>query len=459
MIANVKSLISESRDNWKCDGITKRAINELDCQSQKLNEIEQNFNNLALPSMQIKISTLPRNKLDLDCQLLFNTNALTKKFCPSNPGKIISIKCLCSQQGEYENEKINVDTEVEECNQNFYSTKDIQTDANNELIPTKYNDFADNTADDKEPEDEYFSLQEDLNELSNLTNIEHYLSKQYIAKSTILTQYEVDRIASDGEHLLYFSDTSKSLCYVRSMLSDTRNNGATRTVEITCRWPHYPILDIVYSPASSQFVCATKTGVYTCTIDSDHDESTIDIQLQVSQSWSYIRLSSDENFLWIWTDTPNFSQLQVYSPKTFDCIKTFNLQEYPRFSDNSTSFCVHAELIATVFQYKQTTNSMAFNKSFHITLCDSLDLHEICTINLGECDFDHEIRANNNGVFFITDGKRKLWIVDRFGKKEYVKLFRTGRALTIHSTNQLLIANGTRQLQRVDLVHDESRIS
>jgi hypothetical protein len=85
-----------------------------------------------------------------------------------------------------------------------------------------------------------------------------------------------------------------------------------------------------------------------------------------------------------------------------------------------------------------------------VTLCDSTDLHELYTIRLGECDVDHEIRANNDGNFFITNGKRKLWIIDQNGQKEYVKLSRTGRALTIHKQNQILIANGTQQLQRIE---------
>ncbi|CAF2338571.1 unnamed protein product [Rotaria sp. Silwood2] len=453
MIANVNSLITKSQQNWTRDGITKNVILELDIQRKQINEIQEHLNTFSLPSMQLKMSTYPRNKLDLDCQLLLNLCTTAKKFSCSYPGKIISTKCLCSQHTEYDNEKIDVDTEVEELNENLYSTKEIQTDS---IIESNHNTYVDDVIDNDE--DEYFSLHEEINnELNNSTHTEHCLSKHFINQGTILTENEVDRIASDGEHLLYFSDTSKSLCYILKILSDQQVNGTSRTKEITCRWPHYPILDLVYSSASSQFVCATKTGVYTCTIDSDNDDSTIDIQLQITQSWSYIRLSADKNFLWLWTDIPHLSQLHVYSAKTFDRIKLFDLNNYSLFSDNSTSFCIHANLIATVFQFKQTTNTMAYKKKFHVTFCDNIDLHELCTINLGECDFDHEIRVNNDGIFFITNGKKKLWIVDRYGKKEYVKLHRTGRALTAHTTNQILIANGTKQLQCIEFVQNDNR--
>ncbi len=88
-------------------------------------------------------------------------------------------------------------------------------------------------------ESEYFSLQDDISELSNRINIEYCLSKHYISQGIILTQNKVDRIASDGEHLLYFSDVSKSLCYVINISPDKQTNGISRTKEITCRWPHY----------------------------------------------------------------------------------------------------------------------------------------------------------------------------------------------------------------------------
>jgi hypothetical protein len=173
--------------------------------------------------------------------------------------------------------------------------------------------------------------------------------------------------------------------------------------------------------------------------------------MKLTQHWSYVRLSADKNYIWLWTDTPRSSQLRTYSPKTFDCIKIFNLNDYPRFSDNSTSFCIHTNILATLFQFKQTPNMISHRKIFHLTLCDSNDLHELCTIRLGQCEIDHEIRVNSDRLFFITNGKKKLWIVDQHGKKEYVRLYRTGRALTIHNKHLIIIANGTQQLQCVEL--------
>jgi hypothetical protein len=428
MITNFKPLTSKSSSD--------------DLNENIISEIEKRLEIFSSPIMQLKISTFPRNKFHLNCQLLSKSYRSTKQFSPSYPGKIITSKCTCDQQTEYEIEKIDIDTEVEEISQIITSTKQTQTDS---LLESINND----------DEDEFYSLKEETNELlSNRIYTEHCLSTNYHSQNTIITQNQVDRIASNGEHLLYFSDTSKSLCYVTNISSSNKHaNGISVTKEITCRWPHQPILDLVYSTVSSQFICVTKTGVYTCDIHSNDDNLTINIQMRLTQQWSYIRLAVDKDYLWLWMDTPHLSQLCIYSPKTFDCLKTFKLTDYPRFSDNSTSFCIENNLLATVFQYKQpTNNTLKYKKYFHVTLCDSTNLHELCTIRLGECDIDHEIRANyDDGQFFITNGKRKLWIVDRNGKKEYVQLSRTGRALTIHRTNQIIIANGTQQLQCVEL--------
>jgi hypothetical protein len=302
---------------------------------------------------------------------------------------------------------------------------------------------------DDDDDEEFFSVQDDSNELGPRLSSESRVSSRYTSQHSISTEHEVDRLASDGEHLLYFSDTSKSLCYVTKILRDRSSNKHATTKEIVCRWPHYPILDLIYSPTSSQFICATKTGIYTCIIDSNGDHSSIDIQMHITEHWSYVRLSADNSYLWVWTDTPYSSQLRIYSPHTFKCLKNFDLYDYPRFSDNSTSFCTYTDRLATVFQFKQpsATPSTSAKKYFQVAFCDRTDLHELSTVRLGECDIDHEIRASQDGVFFLTNGKRKLWILETSGRTEFVKLASNGRALAVHTGNEILIANGTRQLQ------------
>jgi hypothetical protein len=407
---------------------------ELEIQRKQISDVERRLEIFSSPSMQMKMSTFPRNKIDLHCQLLSRVYTPTKKFSPIHPGKKISTRCSYGKSIGLQNEKIDVETEVEELNPNLFINKQIQTDPI--LANGVYQD-----------DDDDFQYQEDI---INRISTENCLSTRFIQQGTILTQNEVDRIASDGEHFLYFSETSKSLCYITDILSSKQANGTSITKEFSCRWPHQTILDLIYSPGSSQFVCATKTGVYTCTIIN----STIDIQMQLTQHWTYVRLSADRNSIWLWSDTTHASQLRTYSPKTFDCIKIFNLYDYPRFSDNSTSFCIYSNILATLFQFKQNPKFISHQKMFHLTLCNSIDLHELCTIQLGSCEIDHEIRVNHDGLFFITNGKKKLWIVDQYGKKEYVRLYRTGRALTIYNKNQIIIANGTQQLQCVEPLHN-----
>ena len=383
---------------------------------------EQKLDFLTSPKMQLKMSTFPRHKLDLHCHLLVNS---TDGFSASYGGKVISTRCSSGQLTGVDNEKIDVETVVDELNRHTFTDKQTQT----------YDTAVSHT--DGVP--------------SSGENVEPSVSTRYVSQGVILTRYEVDRIASDGEHLLYFSHTSRALCYVTRILPTGKANDISITKEVTSRWPHGPILDLIYSPAASQFVCATKTGIYTCTIDSHSDDCTIDIQMQWSHVCSYARLSTDDTYLWIWTDTSQSSQLRVYSPRTFNCLRTFDLKQHPRFADNSTSFCIHKDLVATVFQYKQESKSRERRKYFRVNLSNSTDLRDLGTISLGECDIDHEIRANDRGLFFLTTGQRTLWIVQSNGHREYVTLPYVGRALTVHRTDQILIANGTEKVQCVQL--------
>ncbi|CAF1061838.1 unnamed protein product [Rotaria sordida] len=436
MMTNIKSLIDKTQQSSTRENITKNITREFEIQRQQINEIERRLDILSSPKMQIKMSTYPRNKLDLHCQLLSNLYTSTKKFSANCPGKTILTRCSYDKLIGSLREKIDVETEVEELNQNNFINKQTQTDS---MINYNYHI---NYGEDHH-------LQDETDQITNRFNIENSLTTRFIQQSTILTQNEVDRIASDGEHLLYFSDTSKSLCYITNLIPTKEANSTSITKEISCRWPNHTIIDLVYCPGSSQFICATKTGVYTCTITN----TTIDIQIQLTQDWSYVRLAADKNYIWIWTDTPRSNQLGIYTPKTFDCIKIFNLNDYPRFLDNSTSFCIHSNILATLFQYRPISSIHSHRKIFQLTLCNSIDLHELCTIRLGECDIDHEIRINNNnGLFFITNGGKILWIIDQYGKKEYVQLYHIGRALTIHSKNHVIIANGTQQLQCIELI-------
>jgi hypothetical protein len=330
MMTNVVPLIAKAQQTWTREGVTKNVMLEIEIQRKQISDIENRLEIFSSPNMQIKMATYPTNKLDLHCQILLNSFASSKKFSLNNPGKTITTRCLFVKGSEYENDKIDVETAVEDLPQNTFANQQIQTDP---IIGINHE------VDDEE--DSY--VHDETEQINNHINTENCFSTRFNQHGTILTQNEVDRIASDGEHLLYFSDTSKSLCYISDVLPTKQANGTSVTKEISCRWPHTPVLDLIYSPGSSQFVCATKTGVYTCTII----DSTIDIQMRLTQQWSYVRLSADKNFIWLWTDTPRSSQLRTYSPKTFDCVKTFNLHEYPRFSDNSTSFCIHTNILGT----------------------------------------------------------------------------------------------------------------
>jgi hypothetical protein len=403
-------------------------------ESKQIDEIEQRLNLFSTPRMTLQLCTYPRHKLDLKCQLLMNTSVSNSRFVSHGTDQMISARCITS-------DNIEIETDMEQVHGNLLIDKQIQTEPSWNMMSYVRSEQKDN-GDDLENN---YSVHDDTNELNTRSCQEYARCTRLTCQRTIITQHGVDRIASDGEHLLYFSDTSNVLCYVSAVITDPSFMDMSITKESVCRWPHHPIIDLIYSSLSSQFICATRTGVYTCVIHFNNGDYTIDIQLKLAQNWSYVRLSTDKNHLWLWTDTSYSSQLRVYSPVTFSCLKNFDLYDYPCFFDNSTSFCIHDQRLVTIFQFQHSTT--ANDTHFHVTFCDSKDLRQLSTVPLGECDIDHEIRANHCGTFFIINGKRTLWIIDEHEHVEYVTLTRTGRALTIHKNDEILIANGTQQLQ------------
>ena len=114
MKTNVQPVIAKAQQNWTRDGITKNVMLEVEIQRKQLSDIEHRLDIFSSPSMQIKMSTFPRNKLDLHCQLLSASYSSTKKFSAKYPGKNMVTRCSYGKETEFQSEKIDVETEFEE---------------------------------------------------------------------------------------------------------------------------------------------------------------------------------------------------------------------------------------------------------------------------------------------------------------------------------------------------------
>ncbi|CAF5200627.1 unnamed protein product, partial [Rotaria magnacalcarata] len=205
----IKPLIAKAQQQWTHDGITKNHKVELETQRKQIKDIEYRLNAFSSPKMHIRMSTFPRNKLDLYCQPVSDAYKSTKKFAASYPGKTITTRCSFGKPNALQSEKIDVETEVEELNPNIFMNKQIQTDP---MI-----DYT-RDIDDDDDHDVDHDLFDETDQINNRINAENCLSSRYTQQGTILTQNEVDRIASDGEQLLYYSDTSKTLCCIKNIL-------------------------------------------------------------------------------------------------------------------------------------------------------------------------------------------------------------------------------------------------
>ena len=193
MMTNIQSLVVKIQQNWNREGISKSFVLESEIQKQQLADIEHRLDLFSSPEMQIKMSTYPRNKLNLHCRPLSNSFTATKMFSAHHPGKTIFTRCSYGKPTALQSENIDVETEVEELSHRVVNNQQVQTDP-----------FLDYNYDIDDEED--FYSQEEIDQFGKRVNVENCLSKRFIQQRTILTENEVDRIASDGEHLLYYSD-------------------------------------------------------------------------------------------------------------------------------------------------------------------------------------------------------------------------------------------------------------
>ena len=221
---SIQQLITNKRQNWTHDDINNNATLDLEINRKQLMDIERRLEIFSSPKMEIKLSTYPRNKLNLHCQPLSSSFISTKKFSATYPGKTISTQCSFGRVAEIQSDKIDVETEIEELSQHMSMNKQCQTDPilnHNHILINNENVY----------------LRNEIDQVNDRFNSENCVSARFVQQGTILTQNEVDRIASDGEHLFYYSETSKSLCYITDLLSTKQANGTSITKEISCRWP------------------------------------------------------------------------------------------------------------------------------------------------------------------------------------------------------------------------------
>ncbi|CAF1635755.1 unnamed protein product [Rotaria magnacalcarata] len=242
----------------------------------------------------------------------------------------------------------------------------------------------------------------------------------------IETTYNINRMASDGENIMYsvyYDDQPDRIAYYARM----NDNDSYRD------WHQSRIEDMIWWGAISKFICATKDAIYTVA----YINTRFKILAVIREKWLYCRVAANTNSLFTWSDSDedDFSGIQVYSTE-FQCISTinFNSLHLGVFTNQSVSFCITDNFIASL-----CTRMRNNHKVFQVTFCD-LEMNKLYSLPLGRYNDDVEIRTDGEDQFFITTGHRKFYILHYGGKKQTVNLEKDGECIAVLHNRRIAIS-------------------
>ena len=256
--------------------------------------------------------------------------------------------------------------------------------------------------------------------------------------SHIDTSYDVDRMASDGDNILYttYNDSKTDRIAYCCVDDDDDNEDDYR------HWNYARIVDMIWWNGIRKFVCATKTGIYTV----EYARKKFRIDEAIRSKWSHVRVAENSTQLcaWIRSAKNDFHGIEIYSPQ-FELMRTIDFAKYRNetFLNDSISFCVTDDLIASLCSRTQNNR-----KILEVTFCD-FQLKKSNSITLDDCNRCTEIRTNGKNQFFITTGRRSFHIVSPEHLIQTVELENNGRWIAIMDDEQVGVSDGRCDIQLV----------
>lgn len=256
--------------------------------------------------------------------------------------------------------------------------------------------------------------------------------------SHIDTSYDVDRMASDGDNLLYttyYDDEADRIAYC-CVDDDDDDEDYYR------HWNYSRIVDMIWWNNIRRFVCATKNGIYTV----EYALKKFRINEVIRGKWSYVRVAANSTQLcaWVRSAKNDFHGIEIYSPQ-FQPINKIDLAKYRNelFVNDSVSFCVTDDLIASLYSRMQNNR-----KILEVTFCDT-QVKKTNSITLDECTRCTEIRTNGKDRFFISTGRHSFHIVSRERLIQTIELQNNGRWIGIFDDEQVGVSDGRCDIQLV----------
>jgi hypothetical protein len=362
--------------------------------STKLKEIEQQLSTYQVMKTENVINTQPDISINFDCPVV------ERKIPDSTDIKINETRQTDPQQLSTETNTLNI----------LHQPLVMQTYPVNQLRQDDHHQDAGDTSSNYDDDDD------DDNTDSDDVHID--------------TSYSIDRMASDGENILYTSYYDEGPDRIAYCLLDKDEGDAD---EYRC-WNQPRIVDMIWWDSIGKFVCATANGIYTV----DHTNRRFKIICVIRGKWLHIRVAANTEQLFVWmnSDENDFVGIEVYSTE-FEFLRDINFDRdvIGSFVNDTASFCATDNLIASICTRRQNNRQV-----FQVIFCD-LYMTKLYSVPLGVWNGDIEIRTDRNDPFFITTGRRRFYIVASGGGKQIINLRNKGNRIAVFDDQRVAVSD------------------
>ncbi len=267
------------------------------------------------------------------------------------------------------------------------------------------------------------------------TSLQHNTDIALWSRLPVVASYNVDLLASDGNHVFYTSYFENGPDVIAYCYLDGRCEGDPWRY-----WKQARIQDMVWWDSVNAFVCATNNAVYTVTFQQD----IFKIHTKISGDWSFVRVATNGDRLWVWVNDnkDEFDGILVYDDN-FECERKINFDDgcRRRIVDNITSFCITDRLVATIRESTVTSDrrlQVNFN-GFNMVNFKSIDLDPSCG--------DTMIRTDGQNRLFIVTGGKTLYEVSPKGSILTCFLSNNCDALTVLNSRCFIVSSKCRTME------------
>ena len=223
----------------------------------------------------------------------------------------------------------------------------------------------------------------------------HVDSVEFLSGIHIYTTYVVNRLASDGENVMYasYAEDGRDLIAYCTIQKRSRGDDPFR------EWRGTRVEDMIWWSTIDKFLCASRTHIRTI----DYSQRKFHIQTVLYGQWSSVRMTTNSTNFFLHSKTPITNEMNIYTTN-FNLVQTIDLLQHPYLA-KSLGYCAHDDGFVSLHAQLRGQLHILQMKFFDV------ELNKISLADLGALFGPTEIRSDDNGLFFITDGNRKLHIV------------------------------------------------